>query len=114
MGYARSIIIYYKHFQIILYEGSAPDQALPAAASSHAATNGGKSLLSGLPKDPRGRFISRLAIKNITNRHAGEYKCEPAASKPAKITVHVLNGTDQLAVSDHGKSSQHYSTLTIY
>ena len=99
-------------FQIILYEGSDPDQALPAAASSHA-TNVGESFVSALPKDPRGRFISRLAIKNITNRHAGDYKCQPAASKPATITVHVLNGTDQLAVSDHGKSLS-YNSLIIY
>ena len=49
--------------------------------------------------------MSQLAIKNVTNRHAGDYKCQPASSKSAKITVHVLNGTDQLAVSDHGKET---------
>ena len=85
-----------------MYEVPDPDQALPPAYSSHA-INSGDSTLSALPTDSRGRFISNLAIRNINNKHAGEYKCEPSASRPAKITVHVLNGTDQLAVSDHGK-----------
>ena len=87
--------------QTILYEGPAPDQALPPAYSSHS-RDSDETMSSTLPTDSRGRFISNLAIRNINKNHAGEYKCEPAASKPAKITVHVLNGTDQLAVSDNG------------
>ena len=89
------IFLLYFEFQIILHEGPAPDQALPPAYSN-------KSISSTWPTDSRGRFISNLVIHNVTHKHAGEYKCEPAASRPAKITVHVQNGTDPLAVSDNG------------
>ena len=111
-----SSIIYrffiFSHFQIILHEGPAPDQALPPAYSSHA-LGFNKSISSTWPTDSRGRFISNLVIHNVTHKHAGEYKCEPAASRPATITVHVQNGTDPQAVSDNGNKIRYIFTFKI-
>ncbi|XP_068219355.1 limbic system-associated membrane protein-like [Palaemon carinicauda] len=93
-GDAPNYFYWYHNGEVVQYSGKEVTDDSPTSSSS----SGSSSSAS----EPSGR--SKLVIRNVRDKHSGNYTCAPENAAPATVSVYVLKG-EHPAAMQHGESS---------